>query len=55
MPGTGIPWSVIGAAMGVDEQLERRRSARMRDIYAQEEFESDKEDFEEDEDIMVED
>lgn len=28
MPGTGIPWSVIGDAMGAEEQLQVRTSAR---------------------------
>jgi hypothetical protein len=54
MPGTNIPYSIIGEAMGVDEQLQLRRSARMRDIYVGEEFVSE-EDFEGDEDFMVED
>lgn len=30
MEGTGIPWSVIGDAVGADQQLELRRSARVR-------------------------
>jgi hypothetical protein len=55
MPSTNIPWSIIGEAMEVDEQLQLRRSARMRDLYEQEEFESEEEEFEEDEDCMVED
>jgi hypothetical protein len=38
MPSTNIPWSIIGEAMEVDEQLQLRRSARMRDLYEQEEF-----------------
>ncbi len=54
MSGTNIPWSVIGEAMGVDEQLQRRWSARMRDLFEQEEFEPEEEDFEEDEDFMSE-
>uniref|UniRef100_A0A0A9AWQ5 Uncharacterized protein n=1 Tax=Arundo donax TaxID=35708 RepID=A0A0A9AWQ5_ARUDO len=45
MPDTGIPWSVIGEAMGADEQLELRRSARMRDTYVEEEFKSEEEEF----------
>jgi hypothetical protein len=52
---TNIPWSVIGEAMGVDEQLQRRRSARMRDLFEEEEFDSEEEEFEEDEDFMAED
>lgn len=55
MPGTNIPCSVIGEAMGADKQLQPRRSARMRDLYAEEEFESEEEEFEEDEDFMAED
>jgi hypothetical protein len=38
----------------VDEQLQLRRSARMRDLYVGEEFVSE-EDFEDDEDFMSED
>jgi hypothetical protein len=41
MPGTNIPYSIIGEAMRVDEQLQLRRSARMRDIYVGEEFVSE--------------
>jgi hypothetical protein len=40
--------------MGVDEQLQLRQSSRMRDLYIEEEFESEEEDFEEDEDFMAE-
>jgi hypothetical protein len=54
MSGTNIPYSVIGEAMGMDEQLQLRRSARMRDIYVGEEFMYE-EDFEGDEDFMAED
>nr|XP_020193379.1 uncharacterized protein LOC109779178 [Aegilops tauschii subsp. strangulata] len=42
----GIPWSVVGDAMGTSEQLELRRSARVRDLH-DEEFESDEEEVEE--------
>jgi hypothetical protein len=55
MPSTDIPYFVIGEAMKVDEQLQRRRSARMRDLFEQEEFEPEEEEFEEDEDFMAED
>ena len=48
MEGTGIPWSVIGEAVGADEQLELRRSARVRELYEGEEFESDEEEYEDD-------
>ena len=50
MEGTGIPWSVIGEAVGAEEQLERRRSARVRELYEGEEFESEEEEYE-DEDL----
>lgn len=50
--------SVIGDAMGTSEQLELRRSARVRDLH-DEEFESDQEEIEEtyseEEDIEYED
>ncbi|CAO2046328.1 unnamed protein product, partial [Urochloa humidicola] len=52
MEGTGIPWSVIGEAMGAEEQLELRRSARVRHLYEGEEFESEEEVFEENEDVV---
>ena len=42
----GIPWSVVGDAMGTSEQLELRRSARVRDLH-DEEFDSDEEEVEE--------
>ena len=42
----GIPWSVVGDAMGTIEQLQLRRSARVRDLH-DEEFESDEEEVEE--------
>jgi hypothetical protein len=29
MPETGIPWSVLGEAMGTNEQLQPRRSTRV--------------------------
>jgi hypothetical protein len=49
MEGTGIPWSVLGDAVGAEEQLELRRSARVRELN-EEEFESEEEEFDEDED-----
>jgi hypothetical protein len=49
MPGTGIPWSVIGDAVGAEEQLQLRRSARVRQLYQEEEFESEEEEFDEEE------
>jgi len=54
MEGTGIPWSVIRGAVGAEEQLELRRSARVRQLYEGEEFESKEEEFDEDEDDYVE-
>jgi hypothetical protein len=50
MEGTGIPWSIIGEAVGAEEQLEPRRSARVRELYEGEEFESEEEEYE-DEDL----
>ena len=52
MEGTGIPWSVLGDAVGAEEQLELRRSARVRELN-EEEFESEEEEFDEDEDDYV--
>jgi len=54
MERTGIPWSVIGDAMGAEEQLELRRSARVRQLYEGEEFNYEEEQFDEDEDDYVE-
>ncbi|XP_066324451.1 uncharacterized protein [Miscanthus floridulus] len=54
MEGTGIPWSVIGEAVGADEQLELRRSARVRELYEEEEFESEEEEYD-DEDVNYSD
>ncbi|XP_035819383.1 uncharacterized protein [Zea mays] len=51
MEGTGIPWSVIGEAVGAEEQLEPHRSARVRELYEGEEFESEEEEEYEDEDL----
>jgi hypothetical protein len=53
MPGTNICYSVIGESMGVDVQLQLHRSSRMRDLYIEEEFESEKDDFKKDEDFMA--
>lgn len=50
MPDTGIRWSVIGDAMGADEQLQLRRSSRIRELYEEEEFESEEEEFDEGDD-----
>ena len=54
MEGTGIPWSIIGDTVGAEEQIERRRSARVRQLYEGEEFDSEEEQFDEDEDDYVE-
>jgi len=53
MEGTGIP-SVIGDALEAEEQLELRRSARVRQLYEGEEFDSEEEQFDEDEDDYME-
>jgi hypothetical protein len=53
-PATGIPYDVIGEAMGAQEQLQVRRSARVRDL-EEEEFESEEEDVLQDDDIEYED
>ena len=53
MEGTGIPWAIIGEAVGAEEQLERRRSGRVREareLYEGEEFSSEEEEYESDED-----
>ncbi|CAD6248387.1 unnamed protein product [Miscanthus lutarioriparius] len=50
MEGIGIPWSVIGEAVGADEQLQLRRSARVRELYEGEDFESEEEEYD-DEDV----
>lgn len=52
MEGAGIAWSVIGEAMGAEEQLEWRRSARVRQLYDGEEFESEEEEYDEDEKVV---
>ncbi|XP_066310839.1 uncharacterized protein [Miscanthus floridulus] len=54
MEGTGITWSVIGEAVGADQQLELRRSARVMQLYEGEEFDSEEEEFDEDEDEYME-
>ena len=43
---------MLGDAVGAEEQLELRRSARVRELY-EEEFESEEEEFDEDEDDSV--
>jgi hypothetical protein len=53
MEGIGIPWSVIVDAVGAEEQLELRRSARVRELYKGEEFEFEEEEIDEDEDDYV--
>jgi hypothetical protein len=54
MEGTGIPWFVIGDVVGAEEQLQLRRSARVRQLYEGEEFDSEEEEFDEDDDDYVE-
>uniref|UniRef100_A0ACD6AXI2 Uncharacterized protein n=1 Tax=Avena sativa TaxID=4498 RepID=A0ACD6AXI2_AVESA len=54
-PDTGIPYDVIGEAMGAHEQLQVRRSTRnMRDL-EEEEFESEEEDVLEEDEVEYED
>ncbi|KAM0892224.1 hypothetical protein ACQ4PT_025888 [Festuca glaucescens] len=55
-PGTGIPYDVIGEAMGTQDQLAPRRSARVnpRDL-EEEEFKSEEEDLIEEDEIEFED
>ncbi|KAG2570697.1 hypothetical protein PVAP13_7KG038718 [Panicum virgatum] len=43
MEGRGTPWSVIGEEVGAEEELERRTSARLRELYEGEEYESEEE------------
>jgi hypothetical protein len=45
----GMRGSVTGEAMEVDEQLQQRRSARLRQLYEAEEFDSEEEEFDEEE------
>jgi hypothetical protein len=40
---------VIGDVVGAEEQLQLRRSARVRHLYQEEEFESEEEEFDEEE------
>lgn len=42
MQGTGIPWSVLGDAMGVEDELQPRRSARVAREVDEEDWESEK-------------
>ena len=42
-PGTGISWDLLGEAMGAQEQLQHRRSARV-SYLEEDEFESDHDD-----------
>lgn len=42
MQGTGIPWSVLGDAMGVEDELQPRRSARVAREVDKEDWESKK-------------
>jgi hypothetical protein len=52
MEDTVIPWSVIGDAVGAKEQLELRRSPRVRELH-EEDFKSEEEEFDEQEDDYV--
>jgi hypothetical protein len=53
-PTMGIPYDVIGEAMGAQEQLQVRRSVRVGDL-EEEEFESEEEDVLQDDNIEYED
>jgi len=55
MPGTEIPWSVLGEAMGTNEQLQPRRSARVAREVDEEEWESESDDPDYQDDIDYED
>ncbi|KAJ1277659.1 hypothetical protein BS78_04G020400 [Paspalum vaginatum] len=44
VPGTGMSWGVLGEAMGANEQLQPRRSARVAREVDEEEWESEPED-----------
>ncbi|XP_066351611.1 uncharacterized protein [Miscanthus floridulus] len=56
MPETEIPWSVLEDAMGTNEQLQPRRSARVAREVNEEEWESESEDPDyQDDDIAYED
>jgi len=55
MPETGIPWSVLGDAMGTNEQLQPRRSARVAREVDEEEWESESDDPDYQDDIDYED
>jgi len=54
MPSTGLPWSLIGEAMGASEQLQVPRSARVRDL-EEWECESDEDEIIVDEEVDFED
>ena len=45
MPDIGIHWTIIGEAIGASEQLELHQSSRIRELYAEEEFDSKEEEF----------
>ncbi|KAM3213936.1 hypothetical protein ACQJBY_066390 [Aegilops geniculata] len=51
MKSTGMPGSGIGEAMGGDELLEPRRSARPRKLYEEEEFDFEEEEFDDEEEM----
>ena len=53
-PATGIPYDVLGEAMGAQEQLQRRRSARIVRELEEEEFDSADEEMDGDDDIEYE-
>ena len=51
MDSTGMPGSGIGEAMGGNELLEPHRSARLRQLYEEEEFDSEEEEFDDAEEM----
>jgi hypothetical protein len=53
-PGTGIPYDVLGEAMGAHEQLQVRRSARNARDLEEEEFDSADEEMIEEDDVDYE-
>uniref|UniRef100_A0A8I7BEG0 Uncharacterized protein n=1 Tax=Hordeum vulgare subsp. vulgare TaxID=112509 RepID=A0A8I7BEG0_HORVV len=55
MDSTEMRGSGIGEAMGGDEFLEPRRSARLRQLYEEEEFDSEEEEFDDEEEMHLED
>ncbi|KAI5014238.1 hypothetical protein ZWY2020_055628 [Hordeum vulgare] len=55
MDSTEMRGSGIGEAMGGDELLEPHRSARLRQLYEEEEFDYEEEEFDDEEEMHLED